>query len=109
VLRNATAGHEFGVDGRTREEFSATLFLGEHLPRIQARVPLGDDASFIDAPRTCGARAGCPPERLKSIQIDREPVFAECAHHACNRRSAVCAGLDESGLVGGNDDLNAVP
>jgi DNA-binding CsgD family transcriptional regulator len=36
---------------RTRGELSATLFFGEHLPRIQDRVPIGDDASFIDAPR----------------------------------------------------------
>ena len=36
---------------RTRGELSATLFFGEHLPRIQHLVPVGDDASFIDAPR----------------------------------------------------------
>jgi DNA-binding CsgD family transcriptional regulator len=36
---------------RTRGELSATLFFGEHLPRIEHRVPVGDDASFIDAPR----------------------------------------------------------
>jgi DNA-binding CsgD family transcriptional regulator len=36
---------------RTRGELSATLFFGEHLPRIQHQVPVGDDASFIDAPR----------------------------------------------------------
>jgi DNA-binding CsgD family transcriptional regulator len=36
---------------RTRGELSATMFFGEHLPRIQARVAVGDDASFIDAPR----------------------------------------------------------
>ena len=36
---------------RTRGELSATLFFGEHLPRIQERVPVGDDASFVDAPR----------------------------------------------------------
>jgi DNA-binding CsgD family transcriptional regulator len=36
---------------RTRGELSATLFFGEHLPRIQNRVTVGDDASFIDAPR----------------------------------------------------------
>src|SRR5579875_2945794 len=36
---------------RTRGELSATLFFGEHLPRIQHHVPVGDDASFIDAPR----------------------------------------------------------
>ncbi len=39
---------------RTRGELSATLFFGEHLPRIQNRVPVGDDASFIDAPRPRG-------------------------------------------------------
>jgi hypothetical protein len=31
-----------------------TLFFGEHLPRIEARVPVGDDASFVDAPRPRG-------------------------------------------------------
>ncbi|MDX6504746.1 MAG: hypothetical protein QOE29_1871 [Gaiellaceae bacterium] len=36
---------------RTRGELSATLFFGEHLPRIQNQIPVGDDASFIDAPR----------------------------------------------------------
>jgi DNA-binding CsgD family transcriptional regulator len=36
---------------RTRGELSATLFFGEHLPRIHNGVPVGDDASFIDAPR----------------------------------------------------------
>ncbi len=35
----------------TRGELSATLFFGEHLPRIENRVPVGDDASFVDAPR----------------------------------------------------------
>jgi DNA-binding CsgD family transcriptional regulator len=39
---------------RTRAELSATVFFGEHLPRIQHRVPIGDDASFIDAPRPRG-------------------------------------------------------
>lgn len=39
---------------RTRGELSGTLFFGEHLPRIQGRVPIGDDASFIDAPRPRG-------------------------------------------------------
>lgn len=39
---------------RTRGELSATLFFGEHLPRIQAHVPVGDDASFTDAPRPRG-------------------------------------------------------
>ncbi len=43
---------------RTRGELSAKLFFGEHLPRIQERVPLGDDASFIDAPRPRGLRGG---------------------------------------------------
>jgi DNA-binding CsgD family transcriptional regulator len=36
---------------RTRGELSASLFFGEHLPRIQNLTPVGDDASFIDAPR----------------------------------------------------------
>jgi DNA-binding CsgD family transcriptional regulator len=36
---------------RTRGELSASLFFGQHLPRIQNRMPVGDDASFIDAPR----------------------------------------------------------
>jgi DNA-binding CsgD family transcriptional regulator len=36
---------------RTRGELSATVFFGEHLPRIQNQVAVGDDASFIDAPR----------------------------------------------------------
>jgi DNA-binding CsgD family transcriptional regulator len=39
---------------RTRGELSAALFFGEHLPRIEHRVPVGDDASFIDAPRPRG-------------------------------------------------------
>jgi len=39
---------------RARRELSATLFFGEHLPRIQVRVPVGDDASFLDAPRPRG-------------------------------------------------------
>jgi DNA-binding CsgD family transcriptional regulator len=39
---------------RTRGELSATLFFGEHLPRIQRGVAIGDDASFIDAPRPRG-------------------------------------------------------
>jgi DNA-binding CsgD family transcriptional regulator len=39
---------------RTRGELSATLFFGEHLPRIERSVPLGDDASFVDAPRPRG-------------------------------------------------------
>jgi len=36
---------------RTRGELSARLFFGEHLPRIQDQVGVGDDASFVDAPR----------------------------------------------------------
>jgi DNA-binding CsgD family transcriptional regulator len=36
---------------RTRGELSASLFFGQHLPRIQNLTPVGDDASFIDAPR----------------------------------------------------------
>jgi DNA-binding CsgD family transcriptional regulator len=36
---------------RTRRELSATVFFGEHLPRIQSHVAVGDDASFVDAPR----------------------------------------------------------
>jgi DNA-binding CsgD family transcriptional regulator len=39
---------------RTRGELSATLFFGEHLPRIQHDVAIGDDASFLDAPRPRG-------------------------------------------------------
>ncbi len=42
---------------RTRGELSATLFFGEHLPRIQHHVSIGDDASFIDAPRPRGQDA----------------------------------------------------
>jgi DNA-binding CsgD family transcriptional regulator len=42
---------------RTRGELSATLFFGEHLPRIQDQVSIGDDASFIDAPRPRGPDA----------------------------------------------------
>jgi DNA-binding CsgD family transcriptional regulator len=41
---------------RTRGELSATLFFGEHLPRIQNDVSVGDDASFVDAPRPRGVR-----------------------------------------------------
>jgi DNA-binding CsgD family transcriptional regulator len=41
---------------RTRGELSAALFFGEHLPRIQDRIGVGDDASFIDAPRPRGHR-----------------------------------------------------
>ena len=47
---------------RTRGELSASLFFGEHLPRIQDRVSVGDDASFIDAPPPRGAHAA-PPGR----------------------------------------------
>jgi DNA-binding CsgD family transcriptional regulator len=46
---------------RTRGELSATLFFGEHLPRIQDRVPVGDDASFLDAPRPRGRDAAGSP------------------------------------------------
>jgi DNA-binding CsgD family transcriptional regulator len=42
------------VGARTRGELSATLFFGEHLPRIENRVSVGDDASFVDAPRPRG-------------------------------------------------------
>lgn len=42
------------VGARTRGELSATLFFGEHLPRIETKVPVGDDASFVDAPRPRG-------------------------------------------------------
>lgn len=42
------------VGARTRGELSATLFFGEHLPRIESRVLVGDDASFVDAPRPRG-------------------------------------------------------
>ncbi|HEX3832855.1 MAG TPA: helix-turn-helix transcriptional regulator [Solirubrobacteraceae bacterium] len=42
------------VGARTRGELWATLFFGEHLPRIENRVPVGDDASFVDAPRPRG-------------------------------------------------------
>lgn len=38
----------------TRGELSAQLFFGEHLPRIQERIEVGDDASFVDAPRPRG-------------------------------------------------------
>jgi DNA-binding CsgD family transcriptional regulator len=43
---------------RTRAELSATLFFGEHLERIEKNVAIGDDASFIDAPRPRGLDAG---------------------------------------------------
>jgi DNA-binding CsgD family transcriptional regulator len=39
---------------RTRGELAAALFFGEHLPRIQSHVGVGDDASFVDAPRPRG-------------------------------------------------------
>ncbi len=47
---------------RTRGELSATLFFGEHLPRIQHHVLVGDDASFIDAPRPRRRDAVAMPE-----------------------------------------------
>jgi DNA-binding CsgD family transcriptional regulator len=43
------------TDARTRGELSATLFFGQHLDRIEARVNVGDDASFVDTPRPRGA------------------------------------------------------
>jgi DNA-binding CsgD family transcriptional regulator len=43
---------------RSRGELSATLFFGEHLPRIQHEVAIGDDASFVDAPRPRGVDPG---------------------------------------------------
>jgi DNA-binding CsgD family transcriptional regulator len=66
------------TDARTRGELSAKLFFGEHLPRIQERVPLGDDASFIDAPRPRGREterlplsdAGDPRPGSKSPQAN---------------------------------------
>lgn len=41
------------VDERTPHYLARafTLFFGEHLPRIERRVPIADDASFVDAPR----------------------------------------------------------
>jgi len=51
---------------RTRGELAATLFFGEHLPRIQDRVPVGDDASFIDAPRPRGRDTGPNHDRAAS-------------------------------------------
>ncbi|MBV9194549.1 MAG: hypothetical protein JO168_10440, partial [Solirubrobacterales bacterium] len=45
---------------RTRGELSATLFFGEHLRRIAERMPVGDDASFVDAPRPRGIDADTP-------------------------------------------------
>jgi DNA-binding CsgD family transcriptional regulator len=39
---------------RTRGELSAKLFFGQHLPRIAEGVSVGDDASFLDAPRPRG-------------------------------------------------------
>jgi DNA-binding CsgD family transcriptional regulator len=51
------------TDACTRGELSAKLFFGEHLPRIQERVPVGDDASFIDAPRPRGRDTERLPHR----------------------------------------------
>jgi DNA-binding CsgD family transcriptional regulator len=57
---------------RTRGELSATLFFGEHLPRIQERVPVGDDASFIDAPRPRGRDiAPLPPAQPSRTPAQR--------------------------------------
>jgi DNA-binding CsgD family transcriptional regulator len=47
----------------SRGELSATLFFGEHLPRIQGHVPVGDDASFVDAPRPRSQRDLPTPAR----------------------------------------------
>jgi DNA-binding CsgD family transcriptional regulator len=60
---------------RTRGELSATLFFGEHLPRIQERVPLGDDASFIDTPRPRGRDPGRVSHREAGDRTAR-PEFA---------------------------------
>jgi DNA-binding CsgD family transcriptional regulator len=45
---------------RTRGELSGKLFFGEHLPRIEGGVAVGDDASFIDAPRPRGKGDAAP-------------------------------------------------
>jgi DNA-binding CsgD family transcriptional regulator len=45
------------TDCRTRGELSAKLFYGQHMPRISGGVSVGDDASFLDAPRP---RRGSP-------------------------------------------------
>jgi hypothetical protein len=50
----STASKTFPTASRcspTTSTRSATLFFGEHLPRIQERVAIGEDASFVDAPR----------------------------------------------------------
>jgi DNA-binding CsgD family transcriptional regulator len=52
---------------RTRGELSAKLFFGEHLPRIQDRMPIGDDASFLDAPRPRGRDTTQSPIPLTEI------------------------------------------
>ena len=58
ISRHTVADHLKSIfdktGSRTRGELSATLFFGEHLPRIQERIAVGDDASFIDAPRPRG-------------------------------------------------------
>jgi DNA-binding CsgD family transcriptional regulator len=58
ISHHTVTGHMKAIfektDARTRGELSATLFFGEHLPRIQSRIAVGDDASFIDAPRPRG-------------------------------------------------------
>jgi DNA-binding CsgD family transcriptional regulator len=51
------------TDARTRGELSAKLFFSEHLHRIQERVPVGHDASFIDAPRPRGRDTERLPHR----------------------------------------------
>jgi DNA-binding CsgD family transcriptional regulator len=58
---------------RTRGELSATLFFGEHLPRIQHQMPIGDDASFIDAPRPRGRHTITPPTQGPGQPQHRSP------------------------------------
>jgi DNA-binding CsgD family transcriptional regulator len=65
---------------RTRGELSATLFFGEHLPRIQQHVPVGDDASFIDAPRPRRSdtrRLGASVTEFRSGGPDGQPIGTE--------------------------------
>jgi DNA-binding CsgD family transcriptional regulator len=56
---------------RTRGELSATLFFGEHLPRIQEQVSVGDDASFIDAPRPRGVEVASGERAIVVPQMER--------------------------------------
>jgi hypothetical protein len=71
------------TDVCTRGELSAKLFFGEHLPRIQERVPLGDDASFIDAPRPRGRET----DRLP-LRDPGDPKVDSDSPQANNNRSA---------------------